>query len=339
MGNPPYSNYIEWGNDIHKQFPDLIAKHRSVPKDVRLWWGGIRNLLCGVTTVCHHDPFWPTLGNPDFPVRVVSRYGWGHSLALGGDLRRAHAATPGGGAFIVHACEGIDEASREELQKLEELGILDSSTVIVHGLAIDREGVSLMRQRGASLIACPSSNHFLFGTLPDIQMFGALEKVALGSDSPLTAEGDLLDELRFAMQYSGISGSTAYRMATTVPAAILQLTNAEGSIEEAGWADLIAIKDTDQGPAERLHALSASDIEFVMIGGRIQLASEEVLPRLPFSVRQGLEPLAINGVIRWLRAPISVLLQKVKQVLGEDQIRLGNKSIRVPEDIEAAHAC
>ena len=165
-GNPPYRNYIDWGEDIHSRFPEVIAKHHAVPKEVRLWWGGIRNLLCGVTTVCHHDPLWPELQREDFPVRVVREYGWGHSLALGGDLRQARAATPVGRPFIVHACEGVDEQAREELWELDRLGLLDGSTVLVHGLALDREGVALMRERRASLIVCPSSNKFLFGKTP-----------------------------------------------------------------------------------------------------------------------------------------------------------------------------
>ena len=115
LADPPYRNYIDWGTDIHNKFPETIAKHRAVPKDVRLWWGGIRNLLCGVTTVSHHNPLWPELQREDFPVRVVQRYGWGHSLALGGDLRAARSATPEGHAFIVHACEGVDDEAREEL--------------------------------------------------------------------------------------------------------------------------------------------------------------------------------------------------------------------------------
>ena len=75
LADPPYSNYIEWGRDIHEKYPDEIAKHRAVPKDVRLWWGGIRNLLCGVTTVCHHNPLWPELQRTDFPIHVVSEFG------------------------------------------------------------------------------------------------------------------------------------------------------------------------------------------------------------------------------------------------------------------------
>ncbi len=70
LADPPYRSYIDWGADIHNKFPDVISKYRTVPQDVRLWWGGIRNLLCGATTVSHHDPLWPELQREDFPVRA-----------------------------------------------------------------------------------------------------------------------------------------------------------------------------------------------------------------------------------------------------------------------------
>jgi cytosine/adenosine deaminase-related metal-dependent hydrolase len=338
LGNPPYSNYIDWGEDIHAKFGELITSHRAVPKQIRLWWGGIRNLLCGVTTVCHHDPLWPELLREDFPVRVVGEYGWGHSLALGGDLRQAHAATPEGQPFIVHACEGIDEKAREELWGLDRLGILDSRAVLVHGLALDDEGISLMRDRGTSLIICPSSNKFLFQKLPDISLLSRIENVALGNDSPLTAEGDLLDEVRFAMRCPGISSSSAYRMVTTAPAAILGLEDAQGSIRESGLGDLIAIRDTGQDIEDRLQRLSISDIEFVMIGGRVQLAADAILVRLPLAAKQGLEPISIDGLIRWLRAPVQTLLHRAEDVLGRGKVRLGGRSICTPAELEAAHA-
>ena len=338
LGNPPYSNYIEWGEDIHAKFADLIAIHRAVPKEIRLWWGGIRNLLCGVTTVCHHDPLWPELQRENFPVRVVGEYGWGHSLALGGDVRQAHADTPAGRPFLVHACEGVDKTAREELEGLDRLGVLDSRSVLVHGLALDDAGVALMHDRGASLIICPSSNNFLFQRLPDISMLNRIENVALGSDSPLTAEGDLLDEVRFAMRCSGISSTSAYRMVTTIPAAILRLGDAQGTIEESGLADLIAIRDTGQDPADRLQALSMNDIEFVMIGGRVQLAAEAILERLSFATKQGLEPISIDGFTRWLRAPVQTLLHRAEEVLGKGEVRLGSRRICIPSGLEAAHA-
>lgn len=338
LGNPPYRSYIDWGEDIHGRFPDVIAKHRAVPKDLRLWWGGIRNLLCGVTTVSHHNPLWPELEREDFPVRVIREYGWGHSLALGGNLCEARAATPEGRPFIVHACEGVDEQAREELRGLEQLGLLDRYTVLVHGLAIDREGVALMRNLQASLIVCPSSNDFLFGMVPDISVLGGIEKVALGNDSPLTAGGDLLDEIRFAIRSSGISASSAYHMVTTGAAEILRLENAEGSIQESGMADLIAVRDTGQDPADRLGTLSMNDVEFVMVGGRVQLVSEAILGRLPFGARQGLEPLWIDESVRWLRAPVKTLLQKTEEVLGKGGVHLGSRRVLISPDIEDADA-
>jgi cytosine/adenosine deaminase-related metal-dependent hydrolase len=330
LADPPYQNYIDWGTDIHNKFPDVIAKHKAIPKDLRLWWGGIRNLLCGATTVSHHNPLWPELQREDFPVRVVQEYGWGHSLALGGDLRAARSATPEGRAFIVHACEGVDQEARAELWGLDRLRVLDAGTVLVHGLAMDRQGVALMRERRASLIVCPSSNNFLFEKLPDMSLLGNIDNVALGSDSPLTAEGDLLDEIRFAMRFCGIPPDAAYRMVTEAPAAILRLEDAEGSIRASGVGDLIAIRDTDHDAADRLRTLSMTDVEFVMIAGRVQLASEAVLERLPLPAKQGLEPLWIDETTRWLRAPVKELLRKTEEVLGKNEVRLGGQTVRIP---------
>ncbi len=338
LADPPYRNYIDWGKDIHTKFPEIIARHGSVAKNVRLWWGGIRNLLCGVTTVSHHNPLWPELQSGDFPVRVVQEYGWGHSLALGGDLRMARADTPKGRPFILHACEGIDDQARGELWTLDDMGLLDAETVLVHGLAIDNAGVERLMARKTSLIICPTSNYFLYGRLPDLSVLGRIEHLALGSDSPLTAAGDLLDEIRFAIRTCGISPCNAYDMVTRAPAAILRLEHAEGAIAESGVADLIAVRDTGAHAANRMENLSMEDVEFVMIAGRVQLASPAVLERIPHSARQGLEPLSLDGVIRWLRAPVNDLLQAAEDVLGKGEVRLGKRVIQMPVFVEAEHA-
>ncbi|MGD0098393.1 MAG: methyltransferase domain-containing protein [Terracidiphilus sp.] len=337
LANPEYPNATAWARNIHECFADVIAAHRAVPRDVRLWWGGLRNLLCGVTTVCHHNPLEAELQRQDFPVRVIQEFGWAHSLTFGGDLRGARSAAPHGSAFIVHACEGVDDEARKEIWELDRLGILDADTVIVHGLAIDREGAALMRERGGSLIVCPSSNHFLFGRVPDLAILELAGRLALGSDSPLTAVGDLLDEVHFAERFCGLQSQVAYDMVTAAPAAILHLPAAEGSIRIGGRGDLIAVRDTGCDAAERLHTLSSVDVELVMIGGRVHLASEAVMERLPESVKEGLEPLGVDGAIRWLRAPTQELLRRAEDALGAGNVRLGGKPIRIPARVEAQH--
>lgn len=339
LANPPYPNYIHWGKDIHAAFPEVIAMHKTVPKYVRLWWGGIRNLLSGVTTVCHHDPLWPELRQTNFPVQVIQQYSWAHSLALGGNLRAAHAAKLGGCPFILHACEGIDDTVRQDVWQLDRLGLLDADTVLVHALALDPEGAALLRRRKASVILCPSSNQFLFGKTPRMSLLSGIENLAIGNDSPLTAVGNLLDEVRFAVQICAISPRAAYRMVTTVPAAILRLTNAEGSITESGAANLIAVRDTGNSPAHILQRLSASDVELAMIAGRVQLASNTMLNRLPASAKKGLEPLSINGTIRWLRAPVTKLLEQAEQVVGPGNVRLSGAPVSIPQKATAAYGC
>src|SRR5581483_2689968 len=50
LGNRKYNNYVEWGDDIHKQNKDIIDKVLKVPQKLRVQWGIYKNLLNGVTT-------------------------------------------------------------------------------------------------------------------------------------------------------------------------------------------------------------------------------------------------------------------------------------------------
>ena len=327
IGKPPYKNYLDWGEDIHQSCVDAIARPKLVPKNLRLWWGGVRNLLCGVTTVCHHDPLWPALLDPAYPIKIVRNYGWAHSVGLAADLKNAYVATSTDSPFIVHACEGVDEVARRELCDLERLGILNDRTVVVHGLAIDESGAMLMRKRHASLILCPSSNQFLFGCLPARHVVREIELVAIGNDSPLTAVGDLLDEVHFAIEHCGIAPEDAFSMITSAAATLLRLRDGQGTIDVHAIADLIAVRDTGETPARRIRTLSWKDIELVMVAGSVQLASNNVRGRLPDEVCESLEPLVIDGEVRWLRAPIQQMIQVSEAALGTNAVTLGGRPI------------
>jgi cytosine/adenosine deaminase-related metal-dependent hydrolase len=338
LADGPYRNYIEWGEDIQRKFPEVIQRQHSVPRRVRLLWGGLRNLLCGVTTVAHHNPLWPELIEENFPVRVVKEFGWAHSIAQGGDLSAAFERTPIGDPFMVHACEGVDELARSELWELDRLGLLGPSTILIHGLAIDRAGVRHLRERGCSLVFCPSSNYFLFGRVPDLELLSSIQRVALGSDSPLTASGHFVDEIGVAISQCGVSPVDAYRMVTTGPAEILRLADGEGSLIESGVADLIAVRDTIGNPIEHLEAISIDEIELVMIGGQVQLASEAMQKRLPDWMIRNLEPLLLGSLLRWVNAPVAEMLESAEAVLGAGQIRIGDRVAHTPAFAEAQHA-
>jgi cytosine/adenosine deaminase-related metal-dependent hydrolase len=329
IGVGPYSDYIEWGKDIHENLQPLISHYNAVPKDVRLWWGGLRSLLSGVTTVCHHDKLWTTLFADDYPIKVLRTYGWAHSIQLSSDIRLAWESTPEDRAFVIHACEGTSECARSELNKLERLRMLDERTVLVHGLALDSTGVDLLRRRSSSLVLCLSSNDFLYARLPKWSCLRSMQRVALGSDSPLTSAGDLLDEVRFASEHAGISSERGYSMITDIPAEILRLSHGEGYIRESASADLIAVRDNGRRPHEHLRMLSWRDIEFVMVAGKVQLASDRVWRTLPAIVRVGMEAIWVDGEKRWLRAPVEQLFHAAAAYLGSDGVKLNGRLVQL----------
>jgi hypothetical protein len=67
------------------------------------------------------------------------------------------------------------------------------------------------------------------------------------------------------------------------------------------------------------------------------LASESVLKRLSSSTKQGLEPLSIDGTIRWLRAPVRALLKQAEEVLGKGAVRLGGRELQIPAGVVAEY--
>ena len=327
IGDGPYDNAAQWARDIHTNRGRLIARYGRVPRSTALWWGAIRNLLCGVTTVCHHNPVTPEMTAPGFPVRVVSEFAWAHSPAFEPTLARKFAESRVDVPFILHAAEGVDEGSAQEIFELDRIHALDHRTVLVHGLACTPEAASLINRRLAALILCPTSNEFLFRRSPSLAIIRSLDTVLLGSDSPLTARGDLLDEVRFLHDSIGLDADSLYAMVTTRPAEVLRRRRGEGCLKPGSVADLVAVRDGGLNPAGTLAQLTSDQIELVILAGRVQLAGPSLMERLPHALREGLQPFEVDGRPRWVRAPIARLLADAEQVLGSD-LRLGGKRVR-----------
>src|SRR5207245_9802456 len=80
-----YPNVADWIADFRPRFAadPALTGPLAVPLSDRLWLGGLKNLLSGVTTVWHHNPLYPALRR-GFPMRVVRPYRFSHSLGLVG---------------------------------------------------------------------------------------------------------------------------------------------------------------------------------------------------------------------------------------------------------------
>jgi cytosine/adenosine deaminase-related metal-dependent hydrolase/ubiquinone/menaquinone biosynthesis C-methylase UbiE len=327
-GAPSYRNSAEWADEIHQVHSGIIERYKHIPRTTQLWWGAIRNLLCGVTTVCHHNPLHEELTRPNFPVRTLSRFGWSHSMAFDPDLTETFQRTPREQPFILHAAEGIDEESKSELSRLDQMQVLDERTVLVHGLACTAKGMSLINQRGASLVVCPTSNRFLFAKTLSRDLLTSVERVALGSDSPITAAGDLLDEVHYLYAEAGLNPIMIYSMVTSNAAEMFHLKDGQGRIAESGVADLIAVRDRYDTPARTVSGLTFGDVELVLLAGRVQMASSRLYARLPSDLRSGMELIEVAGHHRWIRSPLRALFEAAEGVLDQETLLLAGREVR-----------
>jgi cytosine/adenosine deaminase-related metal-dependent hydrolase len=324
-GRPVYGNACQWIDDMRPRLRDDPALERGQAHRLsdRLFVGGMKNLLSGVTTVAHHNPLYPEL-RFRFPVKVLRRYGWAHSLCLqdgsagapgesGGGVAERFRATPAEYPFLVHLAEGTDQAARDELGCLERLGCLADNAVLIHGVGFsDADWLRVVR-RGAGLIWCPASNFFLFGKTAPVRRFldacaESNTRICLGTDSRVTGSFDLLDELRVAVDAGGVRPEEALRMVTGNPARLLRLGEA-GRIVQGGEADLLVIRRNADDPAGSLLAARRRDVRLVTIGGR-PLVADPDLAGVFAAYRSSATPVRVDGVVKLLDAGLARRVQR-----------------------------
>jgi len=325
LGKGPYPGWREWAADIHRSEQPFIQECLRVPRDLRIQWGGINNLLSGVTTVSHHNPYLSHIFHSDFPVHVLREYGWSHSLAETRSLTEQFRQTPPEWPFILHLAEGTDEVSQRELDVLEDFLPLGERLVLVHCVGLTRRQHERVALSGAGVVWCLSSNLHTLGRTLTADQISALPNVALGTDSPLTASGDLLDEIRLAYGIIGVSAPLLYELVTTRAARLLRLKSGEGTLQTGSKADLIVTRDRQLMPAETLVQLSWRDLDLVMEKGRIVLLSPSLAGRIPKALKHGMERISIDGVERLLRAPVRQLFSETVVNTGRAPVICGRE--------------
>lgn len=297
LGRGPYPSWREWAKDIYRPDEPPLRELLEIPKEERLWSGILRNALSGVTTVCHHDATHSMLTSAGLPVTVHSRFGWAHSLD-GIEWRERYAQTPAGWPFIVHCAEGVNHKSRQEVTKIDREARLDERMVLVHAVGIPRREWTKLKSRGAWIVWCPTSNLHILGRTLARDLLLSYPFIALGSDSPISASGDLLDELQAAHTLFDISAATLYQMVTRRAAQLLRLSAHQGTISAGGVADLLIVRDTGRSPCDTLATLRRSDLAAVMHNGEFTVASEDFTVRHEEAVRGNLIPMERHG-LRW----------------------------------------
>jgi 5-methylthioadenosine/S-adenosylhomocysteine deaminase len=204
--------------------------------------------------------------------------------------------------ILIHVAEmkkELDDSLKNNgatpVQYLERIGVLGPDVIAAHCIFVDETDRKLLAQRGVGCVHNPSSNMMLAsGVAPVPEERAAGIAVGLGTDGPAGSNNDLdlMEEIDLAAKLAKITkmsplalnAPAVVEMATIDGARALHMEKEIGSLETGKKADLIVI-DLDEPNAVPMYdvyaqiayALKASDVETVMIGGRLVMKDRKLL--------------------------------------------------------------
>jgi 5-methylthioadenosine/S-adenosylhomocysteine deaminase len=181
------------------------------------------------------------------------------------------------------------------VQYLDKIGVLGPDVVSAHCIYVDEADRKTLAQRQVGCVHNPSSNMMLAsGVAPVAEMRAAGVAVGLGTDGPAGSNNDLdlMEEMDLAAKLAKITkmdplalnAKAVVEMATIDGARALHLEKEIGSLEAGKKADLIVISLDEPNAvpmydiyAQLAYALKGSDVETVVIGGRVVMRDRKVL--------------------------------------------------------------
>jgi cytosine/adenosine deaminase-related metal-dependent hydrolase len=284
-----YANAYEWTAALaRRQVEPRMQAALAVPLADRLFLGGLRNLLAGVTATVHHGAFHRSLARREFPVRVLARYQFAHSPGLTPQLRRTYRTTDRRIPWFVHVAEGTDERSRLELDALRRENVLRQNTVMIHAIALPADEMAAVAASRASVVWCPEANRQLYGATADVVALRAAGvRVGLGSDAPVCGVRDALSNLAAARAEGLLTDAELLAMATGHSAEVARLR--AGGLTVGDVADLVVAESAD-----RLLAGERPSVALVVVAGRARYGHDAWMAALvPGSVA-----LSVDGAAR-----------------------------------------
>jgi cytosine/adenosine deaminase-related metal-dependent hydrolase len=306
LGSPPYEDAYAW-EDIHELYRAAIERARALPRRDALLFGALKNIVGGVTTVVHHDP-WDDLFDCRFPIHVAPVHLL-HSVGNEPDPATALAASaaPAAAPVCIHLAEGTNARAAAEVGELARRGLLNERLLAVHVVGVDAGGVAHLHGARAAVVWCPTSNEFLFGRTAPCALFASGIDTLLGTDSLLTGAGTMLDELRAARAHACLDDDRL--LAAVGTTAARRLGVAPPSLTPGAVADVIALR------APVLDARPA-DVVLVVAGGRPVLA-DEALAELFAATGAVCEPIVAGGVRKLVAAPLGAVLERVLELVPD----------------------
>jgi 5-methylthioadenosine/S-adenosylhomocysteine deaminase len=181
------------------------------------------------------------------------------------------------------------------VQYLDKIGLLGPDVVSAHCIFVDEADRKTLAHEQVGCVHNPSSNMMIAsGVSPVAEMRAGGVAVGLGTDGPAGSNNDLdlMEEIDLAAKLAKITkldplalnAKAVVEMATIDGARALHMEKEIGSLEPGKKADLIVISLDKPNAvpmydiyAQIAYALKGSDVETVVIGGRIVMRDRKLL--------------------------------------------------------------
>jgi guanine deaminase len=153
----------------------------------------------------------------------------------------------------------------------DDYGLLDSRTVLAHGVWLTAEELDLLARRGARIAHCPNSNLFLgSGLFPLHRVLEAGVVIGLGTDIGAGTTPSLFNAMADAYKVQQIQGVSLspfhlWYLSTLGGARALSLDSETGSLETGKSADFLVL-DMKATPLLAMRTGRASSLEDLLAG-------------------------------------------------------------------------
>jgi len=204
--------------------------------------------------------------------------------------------------ILIHVAEmkkewddSLKQNGASPVQYLQTIGLLGPDVLAAHCIFVDEKDRKTLAERQVGCVHNPSSNMMLAsGVSPVPEMRSAGVAVGLGTDGPAGSNNDLdlMEEMDLAAKLAKITkndplalnAKAVVEMGTIDGARALHMEKEIGSLELGKKADLILIRlDRPNAVpiydiyAQLAYALKGSDVETVIIGGRVVMRDQNLL--------------------------------------------------------------
>jgi 5-methylthioadenosine/S-adenosylhomocysteine deaminase len=210
------------------------------------------------------------------------------TLTKGKDLARQYDVL-----FQIHVSEtapeveqSLQEKGKRPLHYLNDLGILDPSTLVVHGTNLDESEIDVLAERGTPVAVCVESNMKLAsGMVKAVEMMQRGVTLGLGTDGAASNNNlNLFDEIRhlalaakaLTLDPTVIPAHAVMAMAGPGGAKAIGLENVTGVIAPGARADIIELEIRQPhlqplyNPISHLaYATTGREVKTVLIDGEV----------------------------------------------------------------------